>query len=37
MQLLEGPALNAGGSCRLDVADGKLAKMGGRPFTGGKA
>src|ERR1700743_2870029 len=37
VQLLEGPALYAGGSRRLDVADGKLAKMGGRPFTGGKA
>jgi hypothetical protein len=37
VQLLEGPALDAGGSRRLNVADGELAKTGGRPLTGGKA
>ena len=37
VQLLEGPALDAGGSRRLDVADGKLAKIGGWTFTRGKA
>ena len=37
VQLLEGPAFDADGSSRLDVADGKLAKIGSRPFAGGKA
>lgn len=37
VQLLEGTAFDADGSCRLDVADSELAKIGGRPFTGGKA
>src|ERR1700761_927830 len=37
VQLFERPALDAGRSCRLDVADGELAKIGGRAFTGGKA
>ena len=36
VQLLEGPALDAGRSRRLDVADRELAKIRGRRFTGGK-
>jgi hypothetical protein len=37
VQLLEGAALDAGGSRRLDLADGELAKVGSRLFAGGKA
>jgi hypothetical protein len=37
VQLLEGPALDAGRSLRLDVTDGELAEIGGGRFTGGKS
>ena len=37
VQLIEGPAFDAGRSRRLNVADGEHAKIGSRPFTGGKA
>ena len=36
VQLLEAPALDAGGGRRLNLADGELAKIGVRPFTGGE-